>query len=110
MEALSTRLPCSREHAPHSGRMKVALLCGGVGGARFARGVVDVLDPHDVTVIGNVGEHLEGLGMRVSPDLDSVVYGLAGLSDEQRGWGRADESWQALGTVASLAGETWFLL
>jgi LPPG:FO 2-phospho-L-lactate transferase len=90
--------------------MKVTLLCGGVGGARFARGVVDVLAPADVTVGGNVGDDLEVLGMHVSPDLDSVVYGLADLSDEQRGWGRADESWQTLGTVAELGGETWFLL
>ena len=90
--------------------MKVAVLSGGVGGARFARGVVDVLDPRDVTVIGNVGDDLEVLGMHVSPDLDSVVYALADLSDEQRGWGRADESWQTLGTVAALGGETWFLL
>jgi LPPG:FO 2-phospho-L-lactate transferase len=90
--------------------VKVAVLSGGVGGARFARGVVDVLDPRDVTVIGNVGDDLEVLGMHVSPDLDSVVYALADLSDEQRGWGRADESWQTLGTVAALGGETWFLL
>ena len=48
--------------------------------------------------------------MHVSPDLDSVLYALAGLSDEQRGWGRADETWHALGTVAALGGETWFLL
>jgi LPPG:FO 2-phospho-L-lactate transferase len=90
--------------------VKVAVLCGGVGGARFVRGVVDVVDPRDATVVGNVGDDLEVLGMQVSPDLDSVLYALAGLSDEQRGWGRADESWAALGTVASLGGETWFLL
>jgi LPPG:FO 2-phospho-L-lactate transferase len=90
--------------------MKVAVVCGGVGGARFVRGVVDVVDPRDVTVVGNVGDDLEVLGMHVSPDLDSVLYALAGLSDEQRGWGRADESWAALGTVAALGGETWFLL
>jgi len=90
--------------------VKVVVLSGGVGGARFARGVVDVLDPRDVTVIGNVGDDLDVLGMHVSPDLDSVVYALADLSDEQRGWGRADESWKALGTVAALGGETWFLL
>ena len=90
--------------------MKVAVLSGGVGGARFVRGVVDVVEPRAVTVVGNVGDDLEVLGMHVSPDLDSVLYALAGLSDEQRGWGRADETWRALGTVAALAGETWFLL
>ena len=90
--------------------MNVAVLSGGVGGARFVRGVVDVVAPRDVTVVGNVGDDLEVLGMHVSPDLDSILYALADLSDEQRGWGRADESWQALGSVAALGGETWFLL
>jgi LPPG:FO 2-phospho-L-lactate transferase len=72
--------------------------------------VVDVVDPRSVTVVGNVGDDLEVLGVHVSPDLDSILYALADLVDEQRGWGRADESWQALGTVAALGGETWFLL
>jgi len=62
--------------------VKVVVLSGGVGGARFVRGVVDVADPNDVTVIGNVGDDLEVLGMRVSPDLDSILYALAGLNDE----------------------------
>ena len=90
--------------------MNVVVLCGGVGGARFVRGVVDVVEPRSVTVVGNVGDDLEVLGLHVSPDLDSVLYALAGLADEQRGWGRADETYHALGTVAALAGETWFLL
>jgi LPPG:FO 2-phospho-L-lactate transferase len=90
--------------------VNVVVLSGGVGGARFTRGVVDVVDPRDVTVVGNVGDDLEVLGVHVSPDLDSILYALADLVDEQRGWGRADESWQALGTVAALGGETWFLL
>jgi len=90
--------------------VKVALLSGGVGGARFARGLVEVLPACDVTVIGNVGDDLEVLGLAVSPDLDSLVYALAGLNDEQRGWGRADESWRALETVTALGGEDWFRL
>ena len=90
--------------------MKVVVLSGGVGGARFVRGVVDVADPNEVTVIGNVGDDLEVLGMRVSPDLDSILYALAGLNDETRGWGRADESWNALATVTELGGESWFAL
>jgi LPPG:FO 2-phospho-L-lactate transferase len=90
--------------------MKVAVLSGGVGGARFTRGVVDVVDPRTVTVVGNVGDDVEVLGVHVSPDLDSILYALADLVDTKRGWGRADETWQALGTVAALAGETWFLL
>ncbi len=90
--------------------MKVALLSGGVGGARFARGLTAAIDPADVTVIGNVGDDLEVLGMAVSPDLDSILYALAGLNDEERGWGRADESWSALETVSALGGEDWFRL
>jgi LPPG:FO 2-phospho-L-lactate transferase len=63
-----------------------------------------------VTVIGNVGDDLDVLGLAVSPDLDSIVYALAGLNDEERGWGRADESWRALATVSELGGEDWFRL
>jgi LPPG:FO 2-phospho-L-lactate transferase len=90
--------------------MKVVVLSGGVGGARFVQGVVDVIQPSDVTVVGNVGDDLEVLGLHVSPDLDSILYALAGLNDERRGWGRADESWRALETAQTLGGETWFQL
>jgi LPPG:FO 2-phospho-L-lactate transferase len=90
--------------------MKIVVLSGGVGGARFVRGLVDVVDPPQVTVIGNVGDDLEVLGMHVSPDLDSILYSLADLNDEERGWGRADETWNALTTVAELGGESWFRL
>jgi LPPG:FO 2-phospho-L-lactate transferase len=86
------------------------VLTGGVGGARFLRGVVEALDPADVTAIVNVGDDLETLGLAVSPDLDSVLYALAGLSDEERGWGRADESWHALDAVELFGGDTWFRL
>lgn len=90
--------------------MKVALLSGGVGGARFARGLVGAVDPADVTVIGNVGDDLDVLGLAVSPDLDSILYALAGLHDEERGWGRSGETWEALATVSALGGEDWFRL
>ena len=90
--------------------MKVALLSGGVGGARFACGLVSAVDPGDVTVVGNVGDDLDVLGLAVSPDLDSILYALAGLHDEERGWGRAGETWHALETVTSLRGEDWFRL
>ena len=90
--------------------MNLVVLSGGVGGARFVRGLVDAADPARVTVVGNVGDDLEVLGMHVSPDLDSILYALADLNDERRGWGRADETWNALDTVASLGGESWFRL
>jgi LPPG:FO 2-phospho-L-lactate transferase len=90
--------------------VRIVVLSGGVGGARFVRGLVDVVDPAHVTVIGNVGDDLEVLGMHVSPDLDSILYSLADLNDEERGWGRANETWNALETVAELGGESWFRL
>ena len=90
--------------------MKVAVLSGGVGGARFVQGLVEAVEPSDVTVIGNVGDDVEVLGLHISPDLDSILYALAGLNDDQRGWGRADETWRALETVGELGGETWFQL
>jgi LPPG:FO 2-phospho-L-lactate transferase len=90
--------------------VNVVVLSGGVGGARFLRGVVGVVDPQDVTIVGNVADDLEVLGLRVSPDLDSILYTLTGLADEERGWGRAGETWQALETVARLGGESWFRL
>ena len=90
--------------------MRVAVLSGGVGGARFVRGLVEALPARDVAVVGNVGDDLEVLGLCVSPDLDSILYALAGLNDEERGWGRAGETWHALETVAVLGGESWFRL
>ncbi len=90
--------------------MKIAALTGGVGGARFLRGLVEVVDPASVTAIVNVGDDLEALGLAISPDLDSVLYTLAGLGDEDRGWGRADETWNALEAAGALGGEAWFRL
>ncbi|MBD0330855.1 MAG: 2-phospho-L-lactate transferase [Thermoleophilia bacterium] len=90
--------------------MNVVALSGGVGGARFLRGLVEVVDGERVTVVGNVGDDVDVLGLHVSPDLDSILYALTGLGDEERGWGRAEETWHALATVALLGGETWFRL
>jgi LPPG:FO 2-phospho-L-lactate transferase len=90
--------------------VNVVVLAGGVGGARFLRGVVDVVDPVTVAIIGNVADDVELLGLHVSPDLDTVLYALSGRSDEVRGWGVADETWNALATVTELGGESWFQL
>ena len=90
--------------------MKVACLSGGVGGAKLAHGLQDVLAPSELTVIGNVGDDVEVLGMHVSPDLDSVLYALAELNDDERGWGRADETWRTLESARAWGGEGWFLL
>jgi LPPG:FO 2-phospho-L-lactate transferase len=88
--------------------MKVALLSGGGGGARFARGLQAVLAPGELTVIANVGDDLEILGLHVSPDIDSLLYTLAGLIDVDRGWGRAGETWNALEAAAAWGGPEWF--
>jgi LPPG:FO 2-phospho-L-lactate transferase len=90
--------------------MKVVLLSGGGGGACFARGLAAVLEPGELTVVGNVGDDVEILGLHVSPDLDSLLYTLAGLLDTARGWGRADETWNALDSAADWGGESWFRL
>jgi LPPG:FO 2-phospho-L-lactate transferase len=90
--------------------VNVAVLSGGVGGARFLRGLVSVVDGGNVSIVGNVADDIELLGLHVSPDLDSVLYTLTGRSDEEKGWGRADESWHALETVSELGGEDWFRL
>ena len=90
--------------------MNVAVLSGGVGGARFLRGLLGVVEAGNVSIVGNVADDIEVLGLRVSPDLDSILYTLTGRSDEVRGWGRADETWQALESVAELGGESWFRL
>ena len=90
--------------------MRIAVLAGGVGGARFVQALTEVVRPNDITVIANVGDDLEVHGLHVSPDLDTLLYTLAGLGDEERGWGRADETWNARDTIERLGGETWFQL
>ena len=88
--------------------MKVVLLAGGFGGARMAKALAEA--GIDLTVIANVGDDEEILSLHVSPDIDSIIYALAGIDDEERGWGRKDETWNALEAVEALGGETWFQL
>ncbi|MFL5855602.1 MAG: 2-phospho-L-lactate transferase CofD family protein, partial [Solirubrobacteraceae bacterium] len=90
--------------------MKVAVLSGGVGGARFVQGLVDAVDPNGVTVIVNVGDDLEVFGLQVSPDVDTLLYTLGGEADEERGWGRRNETWRAREAATQLGAETWFQL
>ena len=94
--------------ASFRGRPVVAL-CGGVGGAKLALGLERLIGA-DLTVIVNTGDDFEHLGLHVSPDIDTVVYTLGGLSDLERGWGRADESWNFMEALGALGGETWFRL
>jgi len=88
----------------------ILALAGGVGGARLAQGLVRVLGPAELTIAVNVGDDFEHLGLHISPDLDTVMYTLAGLHNPQTGWGRADETWNFLDTLGRLGGDTWFRL
>jgi len=90
--------------------VKLVVLSGGGGGARLTRGLADTLEPGELTVVGNVGDDLEVLGLHVSPDLDSLLYTLSGLIDEDRRWGRAGETWNVLESVGAWGGEDWFRL
>jgi LPPG:FO 2-phospho-L-lactate transferase len=90
--------------------VRVVVLAGGLGGSRLALALAETLDPAELTIVGNVGDDVEVLGLHVSPDLDSVLYALAGLNDEERGWGRAGESWRTLGAAVEWGGADWFML
>jgi LPPG:FO 2-phospho-L-lactate transferase len=94
--------------APEQGR--VAVLCGGLGGSRCVDALARAAGPEYVTAIGNVGDDVEILGLHVSPDLDTVLYTLAGLLDEERGWGVRAETYNALAMAGDLGAETWFTL
>jgi LPPG:FO 2-phospho-L-lactate transferase len=90
-------------------RERVVALCGGIGGAKLARGLYELLGPK-LTVIVNTGDDFEHLGLAISPDVDTVLYTLADLNDPERGWGRANETWNFMSALAELGGETWFNL
>jgi LPPG:FO 2-phospho-L-lactate transferase len=88
----------------------VTVLSGGVGAARFLQGVTAVVPPADVTAIGNVGDDLEIYGLHVSPDLDTVLYTLAGWNDEEKGWGVRGDTARALERARELGAPAWFWL
>lgn len=88
----------------------IAVLAGGVGAARFLRGLIDVVDPASVTVIGNTADDEELLGLHVSPDLDTVLYTLVDAVDPEQGWGLAGDTFACLEQAALLGEETWFRL
>jgi LPPG:FO 2-phospho-L-lactate transferase len=90
--------------------MKIIALAGGVGGAKLAHGLAQILPPEDLTVIVNTGDDFEHYGLYISPDLDTVCYTLAGLANPTTGWGRMDESWQAIENAKRLGGPDWFNL
>ncbi len=90
--------------------MKVVALAGGVGGAKLAHGLAQVLRSEDLTVIVNTGDDFEHFGLYICPDLDTVCYTLAGIANPETGWGRADETWNAIENISKLGGSDWFKL
>ena len=90
--------------------MKIVALAGGVGGAKLAHGLAQILPPEDLTVIVNTGDDFEHLGLYICPDLDTVCYTLAGLANPETGWGRVNETWQTISNIKKLGGPDWFNL
>lgn len=90
--------------------MRVVALAGGVGAGKFLRGLVRAVPPQDVTVVVNTADDVRLHGLHVSPDLDSVLYWLAGVADRERGWGRQGETFRALEELRRLGGPAWFAL
>jgi LPPG:FO 2-phospho-L-lactate transferase len=90
--------------------VKVVCLAGGVGGARLASGLATVLLPHELTVVVNTGDDFVHLGLHISPDIDTVIYTLAGLANPETGWGLAGETFSCLEALSRLGGPDWFRL
>jgi LPPG:FO 2-phospho-L-lactate transferase len=89
---------------------RIVALAGGVGGAKLADGLAQLLPPEALTIIVNTGDDFEHLGLYISPDVDTVCYTLAGLANPETGWGRADETFDVLENIRALGGPDWFHL
>jgi LPPG:FO 2-phospho-L-lactate transferase len=89
---------------------RVLALSGGIGGAKLALGLYRILPPEALTIVANTGDDFIHLGLSVSPDLDTLLYTLAGLDNPETGWGRRGETWTFMEALKALGGETWFNL
>jgi LPPG:FO 2-phospho-L-lactate transferase len=89
---------------------RILALTGGVGGAKLALGLAQVLEPGEVTFLVNTGDDFEHLGLRICPDIDTLLYTLSDQANPDTGWGRRNESWHCLEALGQLGGETWFRL
>jgi LPPG:FO 2-phospho-L-lactate transferase len=90
--------------------MKLVALAGGTGAAKLLRGFLSVIDPEELTIIGNTGDDCVVWGLSVSPDLDTVTYTLAGIIDEAKGWGVKEETFRCREAIAPFGEETYFAL
>jgi LPPG:FO 2-phospho-L-lactate transferase len=88
----------------------ILALAGGVGGAKLAHGLAMQVPPEELLIVVNTGDDFVHLGLNISPDLDTVMYWLAGINDTARGWGLAGESWNFMASLEKLGGPTWFML
>ena len=88
----------------------VLALSGGIGGAKLVLGLYRILPPGVLTVVANTGDDFEHLGLSISPDLDTLLYTLAGIDNAETGWGRREETWSFMAALETLGGETWFKL
>lgn len=91
-------------------KSKVVALSGGIGGAKLALGFSRVLAAGELTVIVNTGDDFEHFGLSVSPDIDTLLYTLAGINNPDAGWGRAEETWSFMSAIGEIGGDTWFKL
>jgi LPPG:FO 2-phospho-L-lactate transferase len=89
---------------------RIVVLTGGVGGAKLVRGLAEAGCGEKLVAVVNTGDDFRHLGLHVAPDIDTLLYTLAGLADPVRGWGRADESWSFMAALKSLGGPEWFAL
>ena len=94
----------------NSNTEKYLALSGGVGGAKLALGMSQVLDTEQLLVVVNTGDDFQHLGLSISPDIDTLIYTLSGLNNRELGWGRQDESWNFMQACEELGMETWFCL
>ncbi|MCH2568282.1 MAG: 2-phospho-L-lactate transferase [Pseudomonadales bacterium] len=90
--------------------MNVVALSGGVGGAKLALGLSRCLDAAELTIVANTADDFTHLGLRICPDLDTVMYTLAEISNRAVGWGQQDETWHCLDALSNLGAESWFRL
>ena len=89
---------------------RIVALSGGVGGAKLSDGLMRILPDHALSIIVNTGDDFQHLGLRISPDIDTILYTLGGLANPETGWGRRDETWTFMAALAQLGGESWFRL
>jgi LPPG:FO 2-phospho-L-lactate transferase len=107
---LRHRPELAKTRAPATVKPVIVALAGGVGAARFLTGLLNLIDPGDLTVVVNTGDDLDYMGLRVCPDLDTITYTLAGLANSETGWGRAGDSFRVGDELARFGRPNWFKL